>query len=74
MINNYQEFLNENKNSKFKEHDVVYLLEELPDVKKGTKGSIVHIYNDNSYEVEFIVKDKSILKTLNKEQILKKLK
>jgi hypothetical protein len=38
-----------------KELDIVALLEDLPgkQLSKGTIGTVVHIYNNNLYEVEF---------------------
>ena len=39
-----------------KEHDIVVLAVDLPNVPRKTRGTIVHVYSDNksiSYEVEF---------------------
>ena len=38
-----------------KELDIIALLEEIPgkNISKGTIGTIVHVYNNDFYEVEF---------------------
>lgn len=38
-----------------KELDIVALLEDIPGkhLSKGTIGTIVHVYNNNFYEIEF---------------------
>lgn len=53
----------------FKEHDIVVSKFELNDVPKNTNGTIVHIYSDFAYVVEFLVNNKSIVKTVFKDQI-----
>jgi hypothetical protein len=40
-----------------KELDVVILVQEFNGLSKGTKGTIVHKYDDSMYEVEFFDDD-----------------
>ena len=66
----FKEFVNKNIN----EHDIVYLLERVDDLLKGTHGTVVYV-NDNGEEfvVEFNLEGKSnIIKTLPLEKITNK--
>ena len=40
-----------------KEHDIVRTKEDVSDVKKGEKGTIVHIYRNGYMEVEFKISE-----------------
>jgi len=53
------------------EHDVVILLEDIESKGLVTDdcGVIVHVYNKNTFEVEFIKVETTILATLNASQI-----
>lgn len=50
----------------FEEHSIIKLIKDVDEISKNSIGTIVHLYDDNNYEVEF---DNNILKTLNKNQI-----
>ena len=50
-------------------HDIVTIKIDLPNIPKGTKGTIVYTYAVWVYEVEFIINGKSILETLTSEDI-----
>ncbi len=67
-MNNYKQFLKEQKEDKeVKEHDVVYLNKNLGDLKSGTKGCIVHVgTSGDMYEVEFFDGDN---KTISVETV-----
>ena len=52
---------------KFKEHDVVVLIHDLDEnLKEGTKGTIIYVYDYdyNFFEVEFNVDSKVFLREL----------
>ena len=54
----------------FQEYDIVVAKTKIKDVPKGTSGSVVHIYdNGNAFEVEFVLKDSSIVATVLNNQI-----
>ena len=61
---------------KYKEHTVVYakfnLLEDGKIIPDGTRGTIVHVYSDFAYVVEFFIDSKSIIKTVMHDQICDK--
>jgi len=44
-----------------KEYDVVKLVKDFEDLKKGTIGAIVHDYNGKVFEVEFIDQNKDTI-------------
>lgn len=39
------------------EHDIVVLTQDYQGLKSGAKGTVVHVYNYNTFEVEFINTD-----------------
>lgn len=41
----------------FKEYSTVYSTKELEDVPSHTLGTIVHVYGNGFYEVEFVTND-----------------
>ena len=54
----------------FQEYDMVVAKTKIKNIPKGTSGSVVHIYNNgNAFEVEFILKDSSIVETVLNNQI-----
>ena len=53
----------------YKEHSIVYAKFDLTDVPKDTSGTVVHVYSESAYVVEFIVDGKNIVKTVLKDQI-----
>ena len=53
-----------------KEHDIVVLKVDLPNVPKGTHGTVVHVYSEGkAYIVEFLVGKTSELATLVNDQL-----
>jgi len=58
---------------KFKEHDLVKNIEVVGNIPEHTNGTIVHIWNENVFEVEFV--DDKIntiaVKTVNKKDLIK---
>ena len=50
-------------------NDIVTLTCDFQELKKGDKGTVVHDYCTNNYEVEFIIDNKSIIKTLPKNKL-----
>ena len=44
-----------------KELDVVKLIKEFKGLKVGTIGTIVHVYDKNNFEVEFIDENKETI-------------
>ena len=54
------------------EHEIVMTTDTIAAIPKGTSGTVVHIYADGkAYEVEFIIKGKSIVETALSTQIKK---
>lgn len=43
----------------YKEHSVVYSTKQLENVPVHTMGTVVHVYKDGFYEVEFVTNDGS---------------
>lgn len=63
----------ENISKLINEHALVIANSKISKVPKGTIGTVVHVYeNNNAYEVEFIVKDKSFVETVTNDQIKEK--
>jgi len=55
---------------KLNTHDIVVSLYDIPDIPKGSVGTVVHIYeNGKAYEIEFNVNDSIIVETLLNNQI-----
>ena len=54
-------------NNQFKLFDIVLLKEKVDNIPKGSQGTIVHCYNSNFFEVEFIEVNKVI--TVKKNEI-----
>jgi len=67
--------LEEQFHTDIKEHDIVELLEDVPEIPLfvGDGGTVVHIYNQGeAYEVEFFRDNKTIaVKTMLPHQIKK---
>ena len=61
-------------NHKFKELDVVFLKTDLGGVKKGTKGVIVYVYDNDIYEAEFFDNEGNTISCclVNADQLTKK--
>lgn len=54
----------------FQEHDIVVAKTKIKNIPKGTAGTVIHIYdNGNAFEVEFIVKDSSVVERVSNNQI-----
>ena len=71
-IKNFKKAKKEESNAKhFIEHSVITTSEDIKNILKGTKGTIVHYINSNSIEVEFIIKDISSVVTVSSSQIFK---
>jgi hypothetical protein len=54
------------------EHGVVKLSVDYKNMKKGTTGTIIHKYNEDNFEVEFLVDGKPVVETVEREVITKK--
>ena len=59
----------------FKEHDIVIASTDIKKrrllIKKGTPGTIVHIYDEKNFEVEFMSGDDNIVETVTIDKIKK---
>lgn len=66
-------FENFEKSLNFEEHDTVVSTEEIKNIPVGTNGTIVHLYNDDVFEVEFFDNDHNTIsvETVTKKQIKK---
>ena len=65
-----QRDLSEENNNEIKEHDLVTLKVDLPNIPSGTEGTVVHIYNNETFVVEFFQKNKTIaVETVDRTQI-----
>jgi hypothetical protein len=51
------------------EHDVIILKTDTDGIPRGTKGTIVFVYSNGVYEVEFMVNGKSVTETLTDEDV-----
>ena len=51
------------------EHRTVELKTDLNGITKGTKGTIVFVYSNGVYEVEFLLNGKSFTLTLTDEDL-----
>lgn len=50
-----------------KEHDIVIVKKDGQHVKKGEKGTIVHIYSSGDFEVEFSEDENKVVLLLKEE-------
>jgi len=54
---------------KFEEGDIVVSVVDLPDVPEGSDGTVVHIFKELAYMVEFFVEGRSVVRTVLYEEI-----
>lgn len=55
----------------FKFLDTVRSVKELDKVPLGSRGTIVHMHSEGSYEVEFFVNNTSVVSTVTNDKIKK---
>lgn len=54
-----------------KEHDIVETIVDIPNVPKNTRGTIVLVYNETTFEVEFVINGINYVETLTKNNLKK---
>ena len=58
------------KETKLKEHDIVTLKVNLPNLNFGTTGTVIFVYSNNKkYEVEFYTEKSTFIETLSRKQL-----
>lgn len=59
---------------KLKEHDLIKSISQIGNIPEHTNGTIVHIYNEVAFEVEFFDKNGNTIgvKTVNKKDLIKR--
>ena len=64
----------ENANTeKLSECDIVCLTKQFEDIAANTEGTIVYAYSSaDEYEVEFVINDTSIVRTISGDCLIKK--
>lgn len=67
------EKLFEDNSSEIKEHDIVTTKVDIKNIPAGINGTVVHIYDDSHFAVEFLINGKNIVEDLDKNQITKKI-
>lgn len=53
------------------EHDLIVTVKDIPNVPKNTRGTIVHIYNETTFEGEFVVNGTNFVETIKDTDIIK---
>jgi hypothetical protein len=49
------------------EHQMIVLKTDINGIPQGTKGTIVFDYGRHTFEVEFIINDKSVTETIHED-------
>jgi hypothetical protein len=58
-------------NNEIREFDIVISLDALGEIPSGIKGTIVNVYPNETYEVEFVFNNTSFVETVTKTQLRK---
>ena len=51
------------------EHDIVQIKRKVNNVPKNSSGTIIHIYNETAFVVEFIINGINYIETISKTNI-----